>query len=411
MPSTCSPPPPPCPGLLAAAAALSGSARPLPLAVPMAGRGPLESRLRAVLSSRPRRALSRPRAAFAFVLALFVLVPLAALRPAARAALRVDPLLPHAPVLTPAPPKSIRHFPAPVKAAVAAPPALTPAQSIPIGVPPMKTLTPAKTVALAALAATLTLPAAQAKPTAPVKHAPSSAVALPHMSLQAAPPPHDNSTQINFATQGDVTNGVGMLFQGSHRSYVIEPGVSGSVKLDLHAVPFDKALSTLVGANSEPLTWTIEDGIYHIRPRAATSSAKEAQASAPCQVQLKFEWVASAGAAGAAPDKTLDALTIIAEEGRKAQVSSRHLQNGAGGEETISVLPHFEPGGVVVLDITERSDSTARTGGTKSNSAETTVRVKTGETGTVRVQVSREGGQGAERVLFVTPTIIGVGGG
>lgn len=131
----------------------------------------------------------------------------------------------------------------------------------------------------------------------------------------------------------------------------------------------------------------------------------------PRQVQLKFEWITSTSAVGAAPDKSMDALTIIAEEGRKAQVSSRHLQNGAGGEETISVLPHFEPGGVVALDITERSDSTARAGDTKSNSAETTVRVKTGETGTVRVQVSKEGGQGAERILFVTPTIVEAGGG
>jgi len=72
--------------LLAVAQALSGRPRPLPLAVPMAGCGPLESRLRAVLAARPRRAPSRRLAATALLLALGVLVPLATLRPAARAA-------------------------------------------------------------------------------------------------------------------------------------------------------------------------------------------------------------------------------------------------------------------------------------------------------------------------------------
>ncbi len=424
--------------LLAVAAALSGADRPLPLAVPMAGRGSLESRLHAVLTARPRRAPSRRLAVVAFALAFAVLVPLAVLRPAARAARQtarrtilaaaslpsvILPSPPSIPAPSLTPPKSVGPSPTP-------PLPVPPIASQPTskGVLPMKTLTPAKTVALAALAATLTLPAAQAKPTALVKRAPAPTLAVAHQQYEAVakqltvykkayakatvttPPPvtHGNLVSID-APYVQVYQAVMNLFQDSNKNYVIEPGVFGYVFLKLNDVPFEKALNTLLSANSEPLTWTIEDGVYHIRPRAL--HAGEVGYGLPRQVQLKFEWASSAGASGTAPDKRVDALTIIAEEGRKAQVSSQHLQNGTGGEETISVLPHFEPGGMVVLDITERSDSTARAGDTKSNSAETTVRVKTGETGTVRVQASKEGGQGAERILFVTPTIVGAGGG
>ncbi len=271
--------------LLAVAQALSGRPRPLPLAVPMAGCGPLESRLRAVLAARPRRAPSRRLAATALLLALGVLVPLATLRPAARAARQtvrhallvaaplpsvILPSLPPVPAPSLTPLKAIRPSPAPPPVHV--PP--TQSQPTPRGVPPMKPPTPIKTAALAALAAGLALPAAQARPTVPVKHAPTPTLANTRQieavlkdlnaRTKAAPP------LIDFATQGNVTNGVGMLFQGSHKSYVIEPGVSGSVKLDLHSVPFDKALSTLVGANSEPLEWSVEAGVYHIRPRATT---------------------------------------------------------------------------------------------------------------------------------------------
>jgi beta-lactamase regulating signal transducer with metallopeptidase domain len=341
--------------LLAVAAALSGANRPLPLAVPMAGLGPLESRLRAVLATRPRRAPSRRLAALAFLTALVVLVPLAALRPAARAARRTAPPSPIVVAVLLAPPRAVRS--APVWPSV---PILSP----PKGVPPMKPPMPVKTAALAAFAAGLALPTAQAKPTVLVGHPPAPTLAntrqieavlkdlnartkagvpaapaadalhwnkifvqhaalktimastpwaqgknpdgvkrmfflmgdnsilvdatpaglaqvqevvkrldvAPGATLFTPSPPHDKAL-INFATQGDVTSGVGMLFQGSHRNYVIEPGVSGSVKLDLHGVPFDKALSTLVGANSEPLEWSVQDGVYHIRPRAIIPTA------------------------------------------------------------------------------------------------------------------------------------------
>ena len=255
--------------LLAVAAALAGAA--LPLAVPMAGQDALESRLRAVLTARSRRAPSRRLAALAFVLALAVLVPLATLRPAARAAPRTAPTLPLAPTLLPASPKAARPSPAPVKAAGVIPPApvpmSVPAQPTPKGVPPMKPPMPVK-AALTALAAGLALPAAYAKPTTPVKHAAHSAVALPHTRSQAAPPSATPGDVISLDDPGgSVLEAIAVLFREGHRNYVVEPGVSGSVSVHLNDVPFDKALNILVGASSQPLAWSIEDGVYHVRPR------------------------------------------------------------------------------------------------------------------------------------------------
>ncbi len=144
----------------------------------------------------------------------------------------------------------------------------------------MKTLTPVKAVALAALAAGLALPAAHATPTAPLKPVPmpkraytlsptqTQMVLLAQARLVRQMSAHTKATQslIDFATQGDVTNGVAMLFQGSHRSYVIEPDVSGTVNVKLNGVSFDQALDALASANSLPLEWSFQGGVYHIRP-------------------------------------------------------------------------------------------------------------------------------------------------
>lgn len=396
--------------LLAVAAALSGTSCPLPLAVPMAGRGSLESRLRAVLSSRPRRALTRPRVAFAFVLALFVLVPLAALRPAARAALRVAPLLSHAPVTTPAPPKTVRPFPALVKAALAAPPAPIPIKPTPIGVPPMKTLTPVKTVALAALAATLTLASAKAQAPAPssAMSAASTTAARPSVS----PPRADATTTISLAVnQTPVRDILAMLFKQEHLNYVITPAVTGLVSMHLSGVPLDVALNSITDANSQPLEWSIQGGVYHIQPRAVPAAADAPPGvggtalAAPHQVQVRFEWVSRD------PEREMDSLTVVAQEGHSAQASSQHIRNGSSVEETITVLPHVEPDGVVALDITERSDGTlhdspGHAGETEFGSSKTTVRVKDGETGLVRSKQSKPGAMVLGYTLFVTPTII-----
>ena len=140
----------------------------------------------------------------------------------------------------------------------------------------------------------------------------------------------------------------------------------------------------------------------------APEAALAALSAAPRQIQIKFEWVSSASTPSATPDRNMEALTIIAEEGRTTQASSRHMRNGVGGEETISVLAHLKPGGVVTLDITEHSATTAHPGETVSSVTQTTLNIKDGETGTMGGLTlgSKPVGQSAERMLFVTPTII-----
>lgn len=269
----------------------------------------------------------------------------------------------------------------------------------------MKPPTPVKTVALAALAAGLALPAAQAKPAAPVGHAP-------------APMPVPTWR----------TDAMLKHFAGYKVEVPAAPaaGVLHWDRVVLHHAALMSILPSMPWRSGVPNPVGVKDVIYILRDNAvlvdATPAglaqvqkvikrldvAPEVASVAPRQVQLKFEWVSAAGAPNRASDKDLDTLTIIAEEGRKAQVSSRHLRNGTGGEETITVLARVKPGGIVDLDITEHSDTTARAGETLSNHSQTTVSVKDGETGAVGSLVlgSPANGQSNHRMLFVTPTII-----
>jgi len=390
--------------LLAVAAALSGTSRPLPLAVPMAGQAALESRLRAVLTACPRRAPSRRLAACAFVLALVVLVPLAALRPAARAARRTAPPSPIVAAVLPAPPRAVR--PAPVSPSV---PILSP----PKGVPPMKPLTPVKIAALAALAAGLALPAAHAKPTTPVKHAPTPKLAyiptpaqIQILLAQArlrrdinaykkAYPPVPAALALHW-------NEIVLQYAPPKTVMALLPwGPGGKNPEGVKEIMFLGDNAILV--NATPAGYAqVQEAVKRL------DVAPEATSVVPLQVQIKFEWASTANAPNAALDKSVDTLTIMAEEGRKAQASSQHLRNGTGGRETITVLAHLKPGGIVVLDITEHSETTARVGETVSSDSQTTVSIKDGQTGTVGGLVlgSPPSGQSARRMLFVTPTLI-----
>ena len=402
--------------LLAVAAALSRAVRPLPLAVPMAGRGPLESRLRAVLTSRPRRAPSRRFAALAFVLAFIVLVPLAVLRPAARAARRRTSPLMLAPVVFPAPPKAIRPLNPPIKVAIVAPTVPVLIMSTPIGVPPMKLLMPVKAAFLTALTAGLGLPAAHAIPTAPVKPAPAPVVATTSQYKAVV-------KDLNAYKKAYPTVPADMLHWNILALHVplktIIPllpwGYGGKnpdgVKNIVFYMPNN---SILVNATSDGFAEVQIEVLQLqeiVKPKSDVSKVLdnvEKAVAAPRQVQIKFEWVSSATAPNTAPDKNVETLTIMTEEGRKTQASSRHMRSGVGGEETITVLAHLKPGGMVTLDITEHSDTTAHPGETLSNVTQTTVSIKDGETGAVGSLMlgAKPSGQSAERVLFVTPTII-----
>ena len=60
------------------------------------------------------------------------------------------------------------------------------------------------------------------------------------------------------------------LFQGRGVNYTISPAVHGVVTATLQDVPFDVALRTLLRADNPPLTYSILDGIYQIKPRNTT---------------------------------------------------------------------------------------------------------------------------------------------
>ena len=269
----------------------------------------------------------------------------------------------------------------------------------------MKLLMPAKAAALAALAAGLGLPAAHAKPISPVlpeasvpPTAPVTSAANPFTApgfppLAPAAPVTGTLHWITFVLQHTTFATVcaathwdrgGTLPEGVDRVFFLESNHSILVR----ATPAGRARM-----------WEIVKEM---------DVAPTALSAAPRQVQIKFEWVSSATAPNTAPDKNVETLTIMAEEGRKTQASSRHMRSGVGGEETITVLAHLKPGGMVTLDITEHSDTTAHPGETLSNVTQTTVSIKDGETGAVGSLMlgAKPSGQSAERMLFVTPTII-----
>ena len=273
--------------LLAVTAALSTAKRPLPLAVPMAGGGPLESRLRSILTVHPRRAPSRCLAAMAFLTALATLVPLAVLRPAARAAHRMASPLTLALVSRPAPSQPVplepvlpkpmlfkiaRRSSLPVKVAVTVLPAPTLAKSTPIGVPPMKPLMPVKTVALAALAATMILPAASALPTtkAQATH-PAGSIPAVSATIPSAPASVSlgtNASPVSLALdQISVRDALAMMFKKENVDYTIDQDVSGTVSVHVNSVPFEKALTTLLDASSQPLEYRVQNDVYHIEAR------------------------------------------------------------------------------------------------------------------------------------------------
>lgn len=141
-------------------------------------------------------------------------------------------------------------------------------------------------------------------------------------------------------------------------------------------------------------------------PAPPTSQAQAPpKAASPRSVQVKFEWIsASSEASETDPDKGVEALTVMAQEGKTAQVSSQHSKNGVGQRRSVTVLPRVGTDGLISLLITERNETSAN-GETKADSSQTTVRVKSGDTGLVHGLVS-SGGQSQDRMLFVTPSIV-----
>ena len=283
----------------------------------------------------------------------------------------------------------------------------------------MKLLTPVKAVALTALAATMALPVAHAQPNAPVRplsligHAPVPVLTPSLTPLQAAPQSsplpkssgdrdnviislgsdrdthsvlQDTSVPFNIASRTDGGGSITMtnedvqdilpdLFRVWRKNYVIEPTVYGRVTWNSGDVPlpFDKILDGLVNAASHSFEWSIQDGVYHVRPHMAGLTP-----SVPHQVQLKFQWGSTSAPLNTATEKPAT-LTLIAQDCRTYQVSSPYLRNSTG-TETIRVKARLEPDDMVVLEIMEPL-------GVEEIGQE--LSIKDGQTATVHSQIPR----------------------
>lgn len=142
----------------------------------------------------------------------------------------------------------------------------------------MKPLMPVKTVALAALAATVALPTAKALPVAkafPTEKAQASspagsipAVSASAPSALASTPLNPGATLVSISVdQMAVRDLLATLFKQQHLDYIIDQDVNSAVSVHLSGVPVDKAVTTILEASSQPLSYTVQNSVYHIHVR------------------------------------------------------------------------------------------------------------------------------------------------
>src|SRR5579883_1909592 len=67
---------------------------------------------------------------------------------------------------------------------------------------------------------------------------------------------------------GDIRSALDALFKGSGLNYTIDPSVTGTITISLRGVPFDVALRSILRAANPPLTYSVQDGVYQIKPRS-----------------------------------------------------------------------------------------------------------------------------------------------
>ena len=97
-------------------------------------------------------------------------------------------------------------------------------------------------------------------------------------SLPASDPSGDSktSTHIHFGTDGlevnfvevDIWEAIKRLAESTHTDFVIKSGVKhDNVTLSLHSTSFEKALIHMFDAVNQPITFRVEEGVYHIIPK------------------------------------------------------------------------------------------------------------------------------------------------
>jgi hypothetical protein len=124
----------------------------------------------------------------------------------------------------------------------------------------------------------------------------------------------------------------------------------------------------------------------------------------PRQVMVKIEWV-QVGSDKLGASKEAESLTVLAEEGKTAHVTSAFSQNGVTTRKSVHILPSVESGNIIALAIEEETQKTDKAGKSKTDTATTRIRVKPGDTRLVKGQVIKRDGNTLESLMFVTPTL------
>ena len=83
------------------------------------------------------------------------------------------------------------------------------------------------------------------------------------------------------------------LFKSVGLNYTIDPAVTGDVTVNLTNIPFNSALHVILQAANPPLTFTVSDDVYSIKPKATTLTTGSAGPAA--SVPAANTTVASAG--------------------------------------------------------------------------------------------------------------------
>jgi len=67
----------------------------------------------------------------------------------------------------------------------------------------------------------------------------------------------------------DIRSALQILFKSEGLNFSLDENVSGMVSVSLHDVPFKVALESILRStdSSNPLTYTIENGVYFVRPK------------------------------------------------------------------------------------------------------------------------------------------------
>ena len=88
----------------------------------------------------------------------------------------------------------------------------------------------------------------------------------------------DNSQTITIElNNADIRSALQILFKSEGLNFSLDENVKGTVNVSLRDVPFKVALESILRStdSSNPLTYTIEDGVYFVRPKVEESKQLE----------------------------------------------------------------------------------------------------------------------------------------